>query len=41
MGYDDVIDPRQLRNALLDGLALSKARLLGPFEPAPNIGILP
>ena len=33
MGYDDVIDPRQLRNVLLDGLALSEARLRGPFEP--------
>ena len=41
MSYDDVIDPRQLRNAILDGLVLSKARLLGPFEPTPNIGVLP
>jgi acetyl-CoA carboxylase carboxyltransferase component len=41
MSYDDVIDPRQLRNALLDGLALSKERLLGPFVPASNIGVLP
>lgn len=41
MGYDDVIDPRQLRNVLLDGLALSDPRLRGPFVPAPNHGILP
>jgi acetyl-CoA carboxylase carboxyltransferase component len=41
MGYDDVIDPRQLRNAILDGLVLSNARLLGPFEPTSNIGVLP
>ena len=41
MGYDDVIDPRQLRNVLLDGLALSEARLRGPFEPGSRHGILP
>src|ERR1700733_4233156 len=41
MGYDEVIDPRQLRNALLDGLALSEPRLQGPFEPARSHGILP
>ena len=27
MAYDDVIDPRELRNALLDGLALSERRV--------------
>jgi acetyl-CoA carboxylase carboxyltransferase component len=26
LGFDDVIDPRQLRNALLDGLSLSEGR---------------
>jgi len=26
MGYDDVIDPRELRNALIDGLALAEGR---------------
>jgi acetyl-CoA carboxylase carboxyltransferase component len=41
MGYDDVIDPRQLRNVIIDGLALSAARSSGPFLPAPNYGILP
>jgi hypothetical protein len=41
MGYDDVIDPRQLRNALLDGLSLSGPRLAGPFSPATNVGVLP
>jgi methylmalonyl-CoA decarboxylase subunit alpha len=41
MGYDDVIDPRQLRNALLDGLALCEPRLRGPFEPVARRGILP
>jgi len=29
MGYDDVIDPRELRNALIDGLGLAEARLSG------------
>jgi hypothetical protein len=29
MGYDDVIDPRELRNALIDGLRLAEARLSG------------
>jgi acetyl-CoA carboxylase carboxyltransferase component len=29
MGYDDVIDPRELRNALIDGLLLADARLGG------------
>jgi acetyl-CoA carboxylase carboxyltransferase component len=27
MVFDDVIDPRELRNALLDGLMLAKNRL--------------
>ena len=27
MGYDDVIDPRELRNALITGLALAQERL--------------
>jgi hypothetical protein len=27
LGYDDVIDPRELRNALLTGLRLASARL--------------
>ena len=30
MGYDDVIDPRELRNALLSGLALCASRLSEP-----------
>jgi len=41
MGYDDVIDPRQLRNVIIGGLALSNARSSGPFLPAPSYGILP
>lgn len=27
MGYDDIIDPHELRNALLDGLRLMRDRL--------------
>jgi acetyl-CoA carboxylase carboxyltransferase component len=34
MGYDDVIDPRELRNALLAGLELCERRLAQP-DPAP------
>lgn len=40
MVYDDVIDPRELRNRLIDGLALMGARLNGPFAPRPG-GLLP
>jgi acetyl-CoA carboxylase carboxyltransferase component len=41
MGYDDVIDPRQLRNALLRGLMLSEGRAGGPFDPIAHVGIQP
>jgi acetyl-CoA carboxylase carboxyltransferase component len=41
MGYDDVIDPRDLRNALLHGLTLSENRASGPFRPVRHAGILP
>jgi acetyl-CoA carboxylase carboxyltransferase component len=41
MGYDDVIDPRDLRNALLHGLTLSENRADGPFRPVRHAGILP
>jgi acetyl-CoA carboxylase carboxyltransferase component len=40
MGFDDVIDPRDLRNALLRGLALTEGRA-GPFEPRRTGGIAP
>lgn len=36
LGYDDVIDPRHLRNALLEGLALSAGRMAGPYAPQPG-----
>jgi acetyl-CoA carboxylase carboxyltransferase component len=41
MTYDDVIDPRQLRNALLHGLTLSEGRAAGPYEPVRPRGIQP
>lgn len=39
--YDEVIDPRQLRNRLLHGLRLAAARLEGPAEPPTHTGYLP
>lgn len=39
--YDDVIDPRQLRNVVLDGLRLAAARTQGPAEPVRHTGYLP
>jgi acetyl-CoA carboxylase carboxyltransferase component len=37
LAYDDVIDPRELRNALLAGLALSEARPTTRMRSAPGI----
>lgn len=39
--YDDVVDPRELRNALLGGLRLSAERVSGAVEPVQHIGYLP
>jgi acetyl-CoA carboxylase carboxyltransferase component len=41
MSYDTVIDPRELRNALLDALRLASARTTHPVEPRAVRGILP
>ena len=41
MVYDDIIDPRDLRNALLRGLNLSAGRLGGACEPRQASGITP
>lgn len=38
--YDEVIDPRQLRNALLAGLRLARGRQEGPVEPVRHTGYL-
>ncbi len=40
LSYDDVIDPRELRNALLSGLDLAEGRDAIPPQPRP-MGILP
>jgi methylmalonyl-CoA decarboxylase subunit alpha len=40
LSYDDVIDPRDLRNALLAGLSLTEGRDSAPRQPR-SMGILP
>jgi len=40
LAYDDVIDPRELRNALIAGLELAEGRNAVPRKPRP-MGILP
>jgi acetyl-CoA carboxylase carboxyltransferase component len=40
LAYDDVIDPRQLRNALLAGLRTAGGRRTGPVEPVRHTGYL-
>ncbi|MEE8475561.1 MAG: carboxyl transferase domain-containing protein [Myxococcota bacterium] len=41
LGFDDVIDPRELRNALLRGLELASAREQGDRAPIAHTGALP
>jgi acetyl-CoA carboxylase carboxyltransferase component len=41
LGYDEVIDPRDLRNALLAALRLARARRAEPPAPARRSGIRP
>jgi acetyl-CoA carboxylase carboxyltransferase component len=41
MVYDDVVDPRELRNMLLDTLALTTGRHTAPYAPVAHTGILP
>ena len=41
MGYDDVIDPRDLRDALLRALLLLEARDDRHYEPVARVGISP
>jgi hypothetical protein len=41
LGYDDIIEPTQLRNALLNGLRLSEGRRGIPVEPVRHQGFLP
>jgi acetyl-CoA carboxylase carboxyltransferase component len=41
LSYDDVIDPGELRNALLAGLDRARARSAGPVGPVAHVGHLP
>jgi hypothetical protein len=41
MGYDDVIEPAELRNALLSALRLTSARRRAAVEPAAHHSIRP
>lgn len=41
MAYDDIIDPRELRSALINGLVLARNRLSSPVLPRQTSGILP
>jgi acetyl-CoA carboxylase carboxyltransferase component len=41
LGFDDVIEPQQLRNALLNGLRLSEGRRGIQQQPVEHIGFLP
>jgi acetyl-CoA carboxylase carboxyltransferase component len=41
LGFDEVIDPRELRNVLLAGLSLARARSEGTHEPVARFGPLP
>jgi acetyl-CoA carboxylase carboxyltransferase component len=41
MAFDEIIDPRDLRDVLLRGLELASARQQGPFEPVARFGTLP
>ena len=41
MGYDEVVAPAELRDALLDALRLTTSRRRAPAEPASHHGVLP
>jgi acetyl-CoA carboxylase carboxyltransferase component len=41
LSYDEIVEPAELRDALLGGLALSAARRRRPPDPAAHRGILP
>ncbi|MBI4515777.1 MAG: hypothetical protein HY699_08175 [Deltaproteobacteria bacterium] len=41
MGYDEVIDPRELRDVLLRGLRLAAGRSAEAAQPARHTGIRP
>ncbi len=41
MGFDEIIDPRELRNWVLEGLRITEARRESPREPVKRRGYLP
>ena len=41
LGFDELIDPRDLRNAILSGLGASARRRMGSPEPKARVGITP
>ena len=41
LGFDDVIDPRELRNAAIRGFRLAAARTRAPLGPVARVGVLP
>jgi hypothetical protein len=41
MSYDEVVEPGELRNALLAALRLSETRRSQPAEPARHHGVSP
>ncbi|MBK9668066.1 MAG: hypothetical protein IPO61_20370 [Gammaproteobacteria bacterium] len=41
LAYDEIIDPRELRNALLRGLQLARGRRCEPAEPVLRGGVWP
>lgn len=41
LGFDELVDPRDLRNVIIDGLELSARRRRGAAEPVARVGITP
>lgn len=41
LGFDELIDPRDLRSVVIDGLELSARRRAGAAEPVARVGITP
>jgi acetyl-CoA carboxylase carboxyltransferase component len=41
MAYDEVVDPRELRNTLLAALRLARGRRSAPAEPVAHVGLRP
>ena len=41
LGFDDLLDPRDLRNVLLDALEVALARRPQQAEPVRRVGYLP